>query len=98
MHHTEFLVFQQEKQFPLQGDGHPLSLGILVEIQQSYISEHYVVSVFLYNSELWTLIELVESTIDVFQRRHLRKILGTNSKNNIANENLHATTGCEPWN
>ena len=35
-----------------------------------------VASVFLYNSGLWTLTKKLENTVNTFQRRHLRKILG----------------------
>ena len=57
----------------------------------------YVASVFLYNSELWTLTKKLENTIDTFQRRHLRKILGINWQRNISNNELYARTKCEPW-
>ncbi len=36
----------------------------------------YAASVFFYNSELWTLTKKLENTVNTFQRRHLRKILG----------------------
>jgi len=36
----------------------------------------YVASVFLYNSELWTLTKKLENTIETFQRIQLKKILG----------------------
>ena len=57
----------------------------------------YVASVFLYNTELWILTKKLENTIDTFQRRHLRKILGTNWQRNITNNDLYARTKCEPW-
>ena len=57
----------------------------------------YVASVFLYNSELWTLTKKLENTNDTFQRRHLRKILGINWQRNISNNELYARTKCEPW-
>ena len=57
----------------------------------------YVASVFLYNSELWTLAKKLENTIDTFQRRHLRKILGINWQRNITNNELYIRTKCEPW-
>ena len=57
----------------------------------------YVASVFLYNSELWTLTKKLENTIDTFQRRHLRKILGINWQRNITNNELYAKTKYEPW-
>ena len=38
-----------------------------------------------------------ENTINTFQRRHPRNILGINWQRNIANSELYATTKCEPW-
>ena len=58
----------------------------------------YVASVLLYYSELWTLTKKLENTIDTFQGRHLRKILGINWQRNITNNELHARRKCEPWN
>ena len=40
----------------------------------------YVARVFLYNSELWTLTKKMENTVNTFQRRHLRKVLGVHSR------------------
>ena len=57
----------------------------------------YVKSVFLYNSELWTLTKKQENSIDTFQRRHLRKILGMKWQRNITNHKLYNRTKCEPW-
>ena len=56
----------------------------------------YVPSVFLYNSELWTLTTKLENTIDTFQRKHLRKILGINWQRNITNNELYARAKCKP--
>ena len=36
----------------------------------------YIASVFLCNSEIWTLTKDLENTINTFQRRQLRNILG----------------------
>ena len=57
----------------------------------------YVASVFLYNSELWTLTKKLENNIDTFQRRHLRKILGINWQRNITNNEIYARTKCAQW-
>ena len=57
----------------------------------------YVASVFLYNSELWTITKKLESTIDTFQRRHLRNIIGIHWPKKISNKELYAKTKTEPW-
>ena len=52
-------------------------------------------SIFLYNSELWTLTKTLESKIDSFQRRLLRKILNIrwNPETNwLTNEELYQRT------
>ena len=48
----------------------------------------YVASVFLYNSELWTLTNKLENTVNTFQRRHFRKILGIHWPKKITNIEL----------
>ena len=57
----------------------------------------YVASVFLYNSELWTLTKKLENTVNTFQRRHLRKILGIHWHKKITNINLYTKTKTEEW-
>ena len=57
----------------------------------------YICSVFLYNSELWTLTKKLEEDIDIFQRKQLRKILGIYWPKKISNENLYDRTKVEPW-
>ena len=52
-------------------------------------SNAYVASVFLYNSELWTLTKTLENTVNTFQRRHLRKILGIHWPKKITNIELY---------
>ena len=54
-------------------------------------------SVFLGNSELWTLTKKLENIIDIFQCRHLRKILGIKWQRNITNNELYTRTKCELW-
>ncbi len=58
----------------------------------------YIASVFLYNSEIWTLTKNLENTINTFQRRQLRNILGIHWPQTISNEELYARTKTEPWN
>ena len=57
----------------------------------------YVASVFLYNSELWTLTQKLENTVNTFQRRHLRKILGIHWPKKITNIKLYTKTKTEEW-
>ena len=57
----------------------------------------FVASIFLYNSELWTLTKCLENTIDTFQRRQLRGILGIRWPKKITNDELYKKTKCEPW-
>ena len=45
------------------------------EITKTRIFEAFVSSIFLYNSELWTVTSTVEKGIISFQRRLLRKVI-----------------------
>ena len=45
------------------------------EVIRLRIFKAYVESIFLYNSELWTLTKTLEDKIDSFQRRLLRKVI-----------------------
>ena len=57
----------------------------------------YVASVFLYNSELWTLTKKLENTVNTFHRRHPRKILGIHLPKKITNIELYTKTKTEEW-
>lgn len=57
----------------------------------------YVKSVFMYNSELWTLSKKLENDIDIFQRRLLRQILKIHYPDIISNENLYKKAKQKPW-
>ena len=56
-------------------------------------------SIFLYNSEIWTLTKGLECEIDVFQRKILRYILGIrySARNWISNEDVYRIVGLKPW-
>jgi hypothetical protein len=69
-----------------------ISLTLKVRTFQAYAA-----SVFLYNSELWTLTRTLENKIDAFQRRQLRYALGIFWPRVISNEQLYETTKVEPW-
>lgn len=57
----------------------------------------YITSIFLYNSELWTLTKSQENTIDVFQRNLLRKIIKIKWPYTIRNEDLYERTQETKW-
>ena len=60
-------------------------------------NEAYISSIFLYNSELWTLTKELEDEIDVFQRRLLKQILGVYYPRTITNKYLYEKTNLQPW-
>ena len=57
----------------------------------------YVETVFLYNSELWTLTPTLEKNIDSFHRNLLRIALNIKYPKIITNEELYVTTQEQPW-
>ena len=57
----------------------------------------YIESIFLYNSEIWTMSKRLENDIDVFQRNLLRRILKIRYPYIISNEELYNRTEIEPW-
>ena len=57
----------------------------------------YITSVFLYNSELWTLTKSQESSIDILQRKLLRRILKIHWPYTIKNEELYQRTDEQKW-
>ena len=73
-------------------NGHKNSLTIKLRAFNAYVA-----SIFLYNSEIWTLTKHLEAKIDAFQRRHLRKIIGYQWPKKISNKDLHEKTKTEPW-
>ena len=56
--------------------------------------KQYVESIFLYNSELWTLTKTLQNQIDSFQRRLLRKVIHVRWPRINTNERLYE---CTPW-
>jgi|GEM_PF-4699558 len=57
----------------------------------------YVTSIFMYNSELWTLTKKQEEMIDAFQRNILRKVMNVRWPYIITNEELHYRTEQNQW-
>ena len=66
-------------------------------ITKMRIFNAYVCSVFLYNSELWTLTTKLEHKIDVFQRTLLRRTLNITKLDKVTNVDLYERTNSEPW-
>ena len=60
------------------------------------IFKTFIESVFLYNSELWTLTKAQEQLIDTIQRKFLRKILDIHWPEVISNEDLYNRTNIKP--
>ena len=69
-----------------------ISTDITLRIFNAYVS-----SIFLYNSELWTITQALNHEIDVFQRILLRKIMKIKWQDHISNENLYTMTTQHPW-
>ena len=61
------------------------------------IFETYVASIFLYNSEIWTLTKSKENKINAFQHKILRKILNIKWPKKITNEELMKKTKQRNW-
>ena len=57
----------------------------------------YVASVFLYNSELWTLTPTMDEEINSFHRRLLRYAVDIRWPEKKTNKNLMRITKAEPW-
>ena len=61
------------------------------------IFKTYLESVFLYNSELWTLTSTLEKQNDSFQRKQLWKVSGIFWPKIIKTKDLYERTNQEPW-
>ena len=58
--------------------------------------KQYIENIFLYNSEIWTVTKSIETTIDSFQRRLLRKVIHAKWPRTISNEKLYQRTKFQP--
>ena len=67
------------------------------EVIRLRIFKAYVESIFLYNSELWTLTKTLEDKIGSFQRRLLCKVIRVYWPHTISNESLYDRTHMKPW-
>ena len=54
-------------------------------------------SIFLYNSQIWTMTKKRENQVDYFHRRMLRKMLGVRWPKKISNIELQKKTTQKPW-
>ena len=54
-------------------------------------------SIFLYNSEIWTMTKAMQEKIDTFQRNNMRRILNIRYPRKIRNEDLYKITKQQPW-
>ena len=57
----------------------------------------YIASIFLYNSELWTLTKKLNNAIDIFQRALLKKMLKIHYPFIIRNETLYCRVQLNKW-
>ena len=69
-----------------------ISEGVKIRTFKTYLE-----SIFLYNSELWTLTKSIEDKIDSFHRRQLRKTIGIYWPRIIKNKALYERTKQIPW-
>ena len=56
-----------------------------------------VQSIFLYNSELWTITKTIADKIDSFQWKLLRQLMGVRYLKIVKNTELYEKTGVEKW-
>ena len=61
------------------------------------ILEVYIESVYLYNSELWTLTKLLVKEIDIFQRGVVKKIFNIHWQDKITNVEPYRRYELKPW-
>ena len=57
----------------------------------------YIQNIFMCNSELWTLTQTLENSIDVFQKKLLRKIINVKRPKTISYKYLNTRTEMKPW-
>ncbi|XP_069976543.1 uncharacterized protein, partial [Penaeus vannamei] len=55
-----------------------------------------VMPVLLYDSETWTLLSALETRLNAFCNRSLRRIMGYCLRDHVPNQRLHRETGTEP--
>lgn len=73
-------------------DSNKVSIETKMKIFQAFIN-----SIFLYNSELWTLTKSLSHKIDTFQRSLLRRVIKTRRIEKMSNKTLYKKTSTTPW-
>ena len=51
----------------------------------------------MYSSELWTLTQTLENSVDVFQRKLLGRIINVKWPSTISSKDLYARIEMKPW-
>ena len=70
-----------------------ISVSVKIKVINSYI-----VPIYLYNSELWTLTKEMRNSIDSFQRRIIRtNVFRVKWPKIMKNDEVYARSGMEPW-
>ena len=69
---------------------------ITLEIKLRAINA-YVASIFLYNSESWTVSQVTSDAIDSFHRKLLRKVLNVYWPKKISSVRVYELTKERPW-
>ena len=88
----KILAINAEKQLKHVLNNRKINLDTKINIHTAFIK-----SIFLYNSELWTLTSKLEKEIDAFQRKGLRRILNIRWPDKISNKDLYEKTNQTPW-
>ena len=57
----------------------------------------YAGSVFLYNSETWTVSKTTNDTLDSYHRRQMRNAINIRWPQKISNQHLYQKTKQDPW-
>ena len=75
---------------------------VITSCVQKYCTDHNkdthaVGSIFLHQCGIWTLTKKLESSVDVFQRLFLRRVVGIRYPKNITNQELYKITKQIPW-
>ena len=94
-----FLILSQTSNIESHLPGlHSLNskISMLSYYQNSCVPDFWQ-SVFLYNSELWTLTKTLEKDINVIQRHLLRSILNIYYPKVISNKDFYEKTKTIPW-
>ena len=86
-----------------------LTIDSMKKHHQTYKSKHisietkvrtfntFAASIFLYNSELWTVTSKTTNRIDSYQRRMLRQAINIRWPKKITSQKLYEMTKVEPW-